>query len=129
MAVGLSPVNLANKWLDMLAGTAFASAPANTFVRLHTGDPGSAGTANGSAVTTRQQVTWSAASAGSKASSSISAFSMTTSETITHISLWDTNGTPTGNFLASAALTASRAVINGDSLTVTVTVAFTPMAA
>jgi hypothetical protein len=52
---------------------------------------------------------------------------MTTSETISHISLWDAS--TAGNFLASAALTASRAVINGDSLTVTVTVAFTPMAA
>jgi len=127
MAVGLSPVNLANKWLDMLAGTAFASAPTGVWVRLHTADPGAAGATAGSAVTTRQAVTWSAASAGSKASSSIPAFSMTTSETITHISLWDAS--TAGNFLASAALTASRAVINGDSLTVTVTVAFTPMAA
>ena len=127
MAVGLSPTNLANKWLDMLAGTAFASAPTGVWVKLHTADPGAAGATAPSAVTTRQAVTWSAASAGSKASSSIPAFSMTTSETISHISLWDAS--TAGNFLASAALTASRAVINGDSLTVTVTVAFTPMAA
>jgi hypothetical protein len=127
MAVGLSPVNLANKWLDMLAGTAFSSAPANVFVKLHLGDPGAAGAGSPSLVTTRQQVTWSAASAGSKASSSIPAFSMTNTERITHISLWDAS--TAGLFLASAALTASRAVVNGDSLTVTVTVAFTPMAA
>jgi hypothetical protein len=129
MAVGLSPVNLANKWLDMLAGTAFSSAPANVFVKLHLGDPGSAGAGSPSLVTTRQQVTWSAASGGSKASASIPAFSMTNTERITHISLWDTNGTPTGNFLASAQLTNFRDVVSGDSLTVTVTVAFTPMAA
>ena len=34
MAVGLSAVNLANKWLDMLSATAF-TAPAGAFIKLH----------------------------------------------------------------------------------------------
>src|SRR5258708_35859120 len=66
MASGLAAVTLANKWLDMLGATAF-SAPASTFVQLHTGEPGAAGTSNVSSVTTRPGITWAAASAGAEA--------------------------------------------------------------
>src|SRR5690349_9890279 len=108
MTVGLHAVNLANKWLDMLAGTAF-TAPTTTAVKLHTGDPGSAGTANASAETTRKALTWSAASAGSKAITttlpSWTSWSVGT-ETISHISVWD--ATSAGNFLFSAALSTSK---------------------
>jgi hypothetical protein len=128
MTAGLSAANLANKWLDMLAGTAF-TAPAAFWVALHTGDPGSAGTANASAVTTRQQVTWSAASGGSKSqSTSPTAWSMTATETIAYVSFWDAS--TAGNFLGSAAVTTSRSVVNGDTITLnTLTIAFTPIAA
>ena len=60
MALGLSTANLANKWLDMMGGTAF-TAPATVYVKLHTADPGSAGATAASATTTRVAVTWSAA--------------------------------------------------------------------
>ena len=128
MTAGLSAVNLANKWLDMLAGTAF-SAPAAFWVQLHTGDPGASGTANLSAVTTRKQVTWNAAAGGSKSQTSApSAWSMTTTETIAFVSFWDASSS--GNFLDSAALSVSRNVINGDTVTLnTLTIAFTPIAA
>ena len=128
MTAGLSAVNLANKWLDMLAGTAF-TAPAAFWVKLHVGDPGSAGASNASAVVTRQQVTWSAASGGSKSQASApTAWSMTTTETITHVSFWDASSS--GNFLDAAALTTSRSVISGDTVTLnTLTLAFTPIAA
>jgi hypothetical protein len=117
MAVGLSAVNLANKWLDMLRGTAF-TAPAAVYVKLHTGDPGASGTANVGAVTTRPAITWSAASAGQITITGTNpSWSMTTTETISHISLWD-NATA-GNFLDSIALTASQAVVNGNTLTLT----------
>jgi hypothetical protein len=130
VTVGLHAVNLANKWLDMLAGTAF-TAPSTTAVKLHTGDPGSAGTANASAETTRKALTWSAASAGSKAITttlpSWTSWSVGT-ETITHISCWDS--TTAGNFLFSAALTTSKTPTNGDTLNLTaLTFAFTPIAA
>src|SRR5258708_14861334 len=62
MASGLAATTLANKWLNMLGGTAF-TAP-STFVQLHTGEPGAAGTSNVSSVTTRPAITWAAASAG-----------------------------------------------------------------
>lgn len=128
MTAGLSAANLANKWLDMLGGTAF-TAPAAFWVQLHIGDPGSLGTANQSAVTTRQQVTWSAASGGSKSqSASPTAWSMTATETISYVSFWDAS--TAGNFLGSAAVTTSRAVVNGDTITLnTLTIAFTPIAA
>ncbi len=130
MTVGLHAVNLANKWLDMLAGTAF-TAPASANVKLHTGDPGSAGTSNASAETTRKALTWSAASAGSKAiAATLPSWATWSagSETISHISVWD--NISAGNFLFSVALTASKSVTNGDTLNLTsLTFAFTPIAA
>lgn len=130
MTTGLAATTLANKWLDMLGATAF-TAPATTAVKLHTGDPGSAGTANASANTTRPALTWSAASAGSKAITATLpqwATWASGSETITHVSVWDS--TTAGNFLFSAVLTVSKAVTNGDTLNLlTLTVSFTPIAA
>ena len=130
MTVGLSAVQLANKYLDMLGGTAF-SAPANTYVKLHTGDPGSAGTSNASANTTRVVLAWSAASAGSKAITATLpqwATWAAGSETISHISVWD--NLTAGNFLFSIALTASKSITNGDTLNLlTLTFSFTPIAA
>lgn len=130
MAVGLSAANLANKWLDMLGGTAF-TAPATTAVKLHTADPGAAGTTAPSSVTTRPALTWSAASAGSKSISgtpSWASWAGTNGEVVTHVSVWDS--TTAGNFLFSVALTASKTVNTGDTLNLTsLTVSFTPIAA
>ena len=67
MTVGVSTTNVANKWLDVIrtSGTSF-TAVTSAWVRLHTGDPGASGTANGSAGdTTRKAVTHNAASSGS----------------------------------------------------------------
>jgi hypothetical protein len=130
MTVGLSSANLANKWLDMLAGTAF-TAPTNTYIKLHTADPGSAGaTAAAAGDTSRKTVTWSAASAGSKSMSSMSG-SWTnggTSETVSHISGWDAS--TSGNFLFSAALTSSQAWASTNTFSLTsLTISFTPIAA
>lgn len=130
MAVGMHAVNLANKWLDMLAGTAF-TAPTSANMKLHTGDPGSAGTSNASAETTRKALTWSAASAGSKAITttlpSWTAWSAGT-ETISHASVWD--NISAGNFLYSFAFTTAKQVANGDTLNVTAhSFALTPLAA
>lgn len=128
MTTGLAATTLANKWLDMLAASAFTAPPA-FYVQLHIGDPGAAGTSNTSAVTTREAVSWSAASGGSKSESGApTSWSMTTTETISHISCWDAS--TSGNFLLSAALSSSRAVVNGDSVSLTtLTVALTPIAA
>lgn len=130
MTAGLSSANLANPWLDMLSNTAF-TAKATTAVKLHTGDPGSAGTANASAETTRKALTWNAASAGSKSITATlpqwAAWSVG-NETLTHISVWDS--TTAGNFLYSFALTSSKSITNGDTLNLTAhSISFTPIAA
>lgn len=114
-----------NGWLD---GT-FATS--TCYVKLHTGDPGSAGsTAAAAGSTTRVQATMAAASAGSKAMTSM-ASSWTnggTSETLSHISLW--TASTAGTFNGSAALSASKAWASGDTFSLTtLTIAITPIAA
>jgi hypothetical protein len=126
MTAGLATAH-AHGILNLFRGTNY-TAPAGVFVKLHTGDPGSAGTANASAVTTRNEVTFAAPSAGSMALSSLSGYSMTATETITHISMWDAS--TAGTFLQSAALTASKNVTSGDTLSITtLTLAYSPLAA
>lgn len=129
MTTGLHTSNLANRWLDMLGGTAF-TAPTNTYVKLHTGDPGSAATANTSAETTRKAITWSAAASGSKSMSGTLSWTSWAAgtETISHISIWD-NSTA-GNVLWTGSLSSSKTVNNGDTLNITsLTAALTPLMA
>lgn len=112
-------VNLANKWLDFLSGTT-PTAPSSSYVKLHTGDPGAAATANVSANTTRVLLAWLAASAGSKSITATLpqwATWAAGSETISHISVWD--NLTAGNLLFTAALTVSKAMTNGDTLNLT----------
>ena len=64
------------------------TAPASVWLKVHTGDPGSAGTSNASAETTRKQLTFAAPSAGSSAASAVSRTSYSDgSDTITHVSI------------------------------------------
>lgn len=125
MADGLSS-GLANNLLNTLRNTSYAVA--TTFVKLHTGAPGSAGTANASAVTTRSAATFAAASGGAIALTGTNPnWSMTTTETITDISVWDASSA--GNFLWSAALSVTKTVANGDTLTLnTCGLSLTPLA-
>lgn len=126
MTVGFQTTNLVNNWLNMLRGTAF-TAPAAIYAKLHTADPGAAGTTSPSAVTTRSAVTFSAASAGALALSNTPSFTMTTSETISHVSYWD--NVSAGNLLWTAALTTPKAVVNTDVLQLTsVGVSLAPLA-
>lgn len=132
MAVGFATTTVANKWLDVIrtGGSSF-TAITSAYVKLHTGDPGAAGTANAAAgSTTRPAMTQATPSGGSM---SINGTNPTwtnggTSETVTHISVWD-NATA-GNFLYSVQLTVSKAWASGDTLTLnSCTVALTPLAA
>ena len=127
MTVGLAAVASANAFLNVFRGTTFTGLT-GSFIKLHIGDPGAAATSNAAAVTTRNAIVWSAASGGSMALSSLSGYSMTTSETISHISIWDS--ATVGTFYQSAALSVAQAVINGSTLNFTTfTLAFTPIAA
>lgn len=126
MTAGLSAAK-ANSILSVLRNTAYA-AVATPFVKLHVGDPGAAGATNPSAVTTRNAVTWNAPSGGSMTLATLGTWSMTTSETITHISIWDAS--TAGNFIESWALTAGVAVVNGSTFSLTsLTLSFSPIAA
>jgi len=130
MTVGLSAANTANKLLNTIGRTGTTFTAGVLYVQLHTADPGaSGGTAISTGNTTRVQATFSAASAGSMAMTSMaSTWSMTAGETITHISLHDAS--TAGNFLWSVLLTQSKQVINGDTLSMSsLTLAFTPIAA
>lgn len=132
MTAGFSAANTANKWLDVVrSGGSTYTAATNVFVKLHTGDPGATAAANASVgSTTRVVVTQAAPSAGSMSINGTNPVWTNggTSETITHISVWD--AITTGNFLYSVALTASKAWASGDTLTLnSLTVALTPIAA
>lgn len=128
MTVGLSIANIANPNLNWLRGVA-PPAIAGLYIKLHIGDPGAAGTANPSAVTTRRQATMNAAASGQITLNAMSGtYAMTTGETISHFSVHDD---PTaGNFLFSGAWTTPRAVVNGDTIVIqTFVVNNTPLAA
>lgn len=124
MAVGVSTF-LANSVLDALRGTAYSEAA--LYVQLHTANPGTAGTTSVSSVTTRPAITFSAASGGAIALSNTptwSSWAGTNGEVVTHISIWDASSG--GNFLISAALSSSKTVNTGDTLSLsTTTVTFT----
>ena len=129
MAVGVSTANLAHKWLTVLSGTTF-TAPSTVYVKLHTGDPGPAGTANASAETTRKALSWAAPSGGViNLSASASWVGWTAgSETLSHVSVWDASSA--GNCLFTAALATSKPVANGDTFNLTgLTLTVTPLMA
>lgn len=130
MTVGLAS-GIANSILDALARNTAWSQPAAFCVKLHTGDPGSAGTSNAAGETTRKAVTCSAASAGGITNSADIAWTnVSTSETYSHVSFW--SATSAGTFLGSDDLAVSRAVLAGDNFTIaagSLTLALTPLAA
>jgi hypothetical protein len=127
MTVG-ETATVANAILSaLLKGTSYGG-NATPYLKLHTGDPGAAGTSNASAETTRKALTFGTASAGSIAASEVTWTAWSAgAETISHCSVWDA-GTA-GTFLLSFALTSSKAMSNGDTLGVTMTATQGPIAA
>lgn len=121
MAVGTS-TTLANSWLNVIRGGAAGTtytAPSAIYVQLHTANPGTAGTTSVSSVTTRQAATFSASTTGVLSLSNTPSFTSwagTNGEVVTHISFWDASAS--GNFLWSAALSASKTMSTGDTLNI-----------
>ena len=90
---------------------------ANTYIKLHIGDPGEAGTANPAVHTTRVAASWANASGGSIATDAAVTFAgMTAAETISYVSVWDALANGTGNCIGSGPLSPSRTVAIGDTL-------------
>lgn len=107
---------LENKLLDTLRNQSFAVT--TVYLKLHTGDPGEDGTANAAANTTRQTVSFSAASGGSMASSAnVTWTNVPNTETYSHWSAWDAS--TAGNCLWKGALSTSAAVAAGDTFQIT----------
>jgi hypothetical protein len=135
MTVGLNAASggLANLWLNVLAGTAVGAT--SSFVQLHTGDPGAAGTSNVSSFgsTGRKSITFASTTTGTISSSNTPSWATwagTNGEVVTHISLW--TAASVGTFLCSIALTASKTMSTGDTLNLTsgaTSVSLTPIAA
>lgn len=130
MAVGIASA-IANSVLNAYGRNTAWTQPAAFWVKLHTGDPGSAGTSNAATETTRKQATFSAASAGSMTTSADLAWtSVAATETVSHISFWDAS--TAGTFLGSDALDSSAALSAGGNFTIaagSLTVTLTPLAA
>jgi hypothetical protein len=91
-----------------------SAAKAARYLKLHTGDPGEAGTNNAAGETTRKSITGAAAAAGTFTSTNdLTWTNVSTTETYSYVSIWDD---PTaGNCLWTGALTASKAVNAGDT--------------
>lgn len=101
MATGIAQTR-ANASID-------ATVALGTWIKLHLGDPGSAGTANPAANTTRQQATMGSASAGSAANTvAVTWTSVPNSETYTHFSMW--TASTAGTFLWSGTVTGGTVV-------------------
>jgi hypothetical protein len=114
MATGISAY-LANAWLDAL-GNATSFSVTTAYVKLHVGDPGSAGTSNAATETTRKAVSFAAASNGALASDAdVTWTNIAGSQDATHFTAWD-NAT-TGNFLFSGTITGN-AYTAGDTYTI-----------
>lgn len=108
MALGLGSPG-ANTALDALA-TAYP------WVKLHIGDPGSAGTANPATETTRKQATFSAAASGATANTGLLSWpGVAANEDYTHFTLWTASSA--GNFGGSGTVTANP-VTAGDTFQV-----------
>lgn len=107
------------------------TAPTATYVKLHTADPGSAAATAAAAGSTTRVVATFAAPSGNAIALTGTQPAWTnggTSETLTHISVWD--AISTGNFLFSAPLTASQAWASGNTFTLTsLSVSLSPIAA
>ncbi|GIE29967.1 hypothetical protein Ait01nite_030120 [Actinoplanes italicus] len=121
MTTGLSTTH-ADAILNVRRGTTWTAYTPH--LKVHTGDPGAAGTANASAETTRKPVTYAAPSTVStNRSMTGTAVSWTSwsagTETISHVSEWD--ALTSGNFQISGPLGANKTVANGDTLSITPT--------
>ena len=104
------------KLLDTLRNVSLAVA--NTYIKLHTGDPGEDATANAATEATRKVVTWDAAASGSIVTNSVAEWTnVSTTETYSHWSLWD--DLTAGNPLWTGALSSSAAVTAGDTFQIT----------
>ena len=118
MAVGTTQT-LNNAWLNTIKSTGTSyNVAAGIYVLLHTANPGASGATAVSSTTTRQAITFTAATTGvlnSSSSPSWTSWAGTNGEVVTHVSFWD--AAAAGNCLWTAALSASKTINTGDTFT------------
>jgi hypothetical protein len=116
MTTGMN-VTIANSILDAYARSVAWAEPAELWVKLHTGDPGTVGTSNPAANATRQEGTFANATGGTITTNADCTWtSVSTTETYAYVSFWDAS--TSGVFLGSDALETSRGVTAGDNFTI-----------
>lgn len=108
MAVGHSAAEAAK-----IVATGSNVALDGTYIKLHVGDPGAAGTANAATETTRKQISLGTPSAGAVTNdTAITWTSISGSEDATHFSLW--TAATDGTFLFSGTITAAGYTAGND---------------
>lgn len=106
-----------NSMLNALCrNTSYANG--SIYVKLHVGDPGSAGANNAAGNTVRQQATFGSVASGGAISNTVAVAwtGVSTSETYSYASLWTASSG--GTFLGSGALTQSKVVNSGDDFSI-----------
>lgn len=104
-----------NAMLDHLVGNTAFTKPTNTYIKLHTGDPGEDCTLAAAGETLRKILSWAAsASRVAVTDAAVNWASMTAAETITHYSIWD--ALTGGNPLFYGAFASGQTVGIGDEL-------------
>lgn len=110
MSTGWGPTG-GNAAINTLVG-------AYPWIKLHTGAPGSAGTANAALNTTRKSATFAAASGGSAATSAVLTWtSVPNAETYSAFTAWDAS--TAGTFGYSGTITANP-VSAGDTFSIAI---------
>lgn len=90
---------------------------ATPYVKLHTGDPGEDCTGNAAGNTTRQAASFGNAASGAVVSDADTTWTnVSTSETYSHLSIWD--AASAGNALWNGSLATSKAVVAGGAFTI-----------
>jgi len=103
-----------NAWLDAFARNTSYALNTQVFVKLHTGDPGGAGTTNAANETNRKQATFGSVAASGAISNTVAIewTNVSSTEAYTYVSLW--SASTAGTFLGSDAIT-SASVTAGDT--------------
>jgi len=109
---------LEEKLLDHTLGTTAYTHPSTVYLALHTADPTDAG--SGAEVdVARQACAFTAAGSdgnGVTENSAVETFASMPACTVTHIGIWD--HVSAGNLLYHTSVTTSKAVLDGDTITV-----------
>jgi hypothetical protein len=107
-----------NKILDAIFTNA-SFAVAAVYVKLHTADPGEAGTTAAAGNTVRQTSAFATAASGATSNTAALTWtSVSTTEVYSHISLWD--NVSAGNCLWTGPLTATKSVNSGDTFVIAI---------